>query len=168
MKTLTDLTFKTGNVQSTRVRITFGTRVAKECNVLRSLARRSSSLVMLLLLFCAEHTYRIRHWHVKDSRKTYHSQLRKQIEKFWYHIAIRESEILLPCQCQIPRFEVNYGICVCKAGLDFVYFIRYNLLRGAKAQSVLISRLPKANFSGLPTVKENLRLGLKSWDEIIK
>jgi hypothetical protein len=55
-KTLTALFFKTGNVESTRFRIIFGTRVAKECNVLRNLARRSSSLVILLLFFCAEHT----------------------------------------------------------------------------------------------------------------
>jgi hypothetical protein len=33
----------------------FGTRVATECNVLRNLARRSSSLDILLVLFCAKH-----------------------------------------------------------------------------------------------------------------
>jgi hypothetical protein len=53
--TLTALVFRTGNIQSTRVRIIFGTLVAKECNVLRNLARRSSSLVVLFVLFCAEH-----------------------------------------------------------------------------------------------------------------
>jgi hypothetical protein len=53
---LTALFFRTGNIQSTRFTIIFGTRVAKECNVLRNLARRSSSLVILLVLFCAEHT----------------------------------------------------------------------------------------------------------------
>jgi hypothetical protein len=53
--TLTALFISTGNIQSTRVRIILGTRVAKEWNVLRNLARRSSSLVMLLVLFCAEH-----------------------------------------------------------------------------------------------------------------
>jgi hypothetical protein len=53
--TLTALYFRAGNIQSTRVRIIFGTRVAKDCNVFRNLARRSFSLVILLVLICAEH-----------------------------------------------------------------------------------------------------------------
>jgi hypothetical protein len=78
-KTLTALSFNTGNVQSTRVRIIFGTRVAKECNVLRNLARRSSSHVISLVVFCAEDTciYMIRYWHVKKQQEIHHSYLTK-------------------------------------------------------------------------------------------
>jgi hypothetical protein len=35
-------------------------------------------------------------------------------------------------------FEINYGIYVCNAGLDFVFFIHHTLLPGATAQSNLI------------------------------
>jgi hypothetical protein len=68
----------------------------------------------------------------------------------WYDIAKSESEILLPCQCGIPRFEIKYGICLCNARLDSVYFIQHILLRGTNEQTVCISRLQNATFSGQP------------------
>jgi hypothetical protein len=50
----TALLFKIGNIQSTRQNY-FWYRVAKDCNVFRNLAIRSSSFVIVLVLLDAEH-----------------------------------------------------------------------------------------------------------------
>jgi hypothetical protein len=48
-------------------------------------------------------------------------------------------EFYSPAKERTPCFEINYGICVCNAGLEFVFFIQHTLLPGATAQSNLIA-----------------------------
>jgi hypothetical protein len=100
----------------------------------------------------------------RDRKEMYHPQLRKQIEKSLYHIVISESEMLLPCQCQIPHFEINYGICVCNVDLDFVYKTFYCVVPRRSQFWLPVFRRQIYR----PTVEENVHWDLKRWEEVIK